>query len=241
MAVVTMTQWARLTAKAWLDRDFKDLLERDPAKALSAEVRRDFGIRDEAKLLNLADPSYGVSFGGGTDESGTEPAFRLLKQEDRQEDLKRIIREGMVRIKKEGQGKEEKDLQAKMMSSEWITYPPLYTQPIEHPDEPAEEGTAEQTKLGLGSKTLTLRAWARIMAYMFLPGNEGLQEAFEEDPAKTVDQIVKAINKEFKISIHYKKGETALLQLGDKPKNISIEDICNDPNTYARLLVRVTC
>jgi hypothetical protein len=238
MAVITMTQWARLLAKAWLEPEFKEQLEKDPAQALPADgdVRKDFGIRDEAKLFDLNDPSYGVSFGGGTDESGTEPAFRLLRQED----LQRIIAEGVVRIEKEG-----KDLQAKMMSSEWISYPPLYTQPVEHPDEPVEQAAAEQIERGLGSKTLTLRAWARIMAYMFLPGKEDLQKKFEKDPAATVDQIVKAINNEFKVSIHYARGQTALFRLGDKPKNISVaelnSDIRNNPNTYARVLVRITC
>jgi hypothetical protein len=237
MAVVTMTQWARLTAKAWLDKNFKTLLERDPAAALSTDVRSDFGIRDEAKLFDLMDPSYGVSFGGGTDESGTEPAFRSLEQED----LKRIIRQGVVSIEKDGQ---VRDLAAKMMASEWVSYPPLYTQPVEHPDEPVQQ-QGLQFQQGLGSSTLTLGAWARIMAYMFLRGKESLRDQFETDPARTVEQIVQAMNKEFNVSIHYVRGQTSLFRLGDAPKNTSIEelrnDVCNNPNTYARVLVRITC
>ena len=69
MAVITMTQWARLTAKAWLEPDFKALLETDPAKALSPDVRKEFGIRDDAKLLDLMDPSYGCRLG----EARTNP------------------------------------------------------------------------------------------------------------------------------------------------------------------------
>jgi hypothetical protein len=234
-----MTQWARLTAKAWLEAkdglpDFKTRLETDPKEALSDDVRREFGIRDEAKLIDLTDPSYGVSFGGAKDESGIEPAFKGMPPED----LERIIMEG--KVKKGGQ-----DFSAKMMPSEWISYPPLCTHLLEHPNEPVQGLKEVQVERGLGSNTLTLGAWARIIAYMFIPENEFLQSEFEKDPATTIKTIVDAINanKKFGISIHYEKGVTALFRLGDPPNACidDLEDLSKSPNTYARLLVRVTC
>jgi len=78
-------------------------------------VRKDFGIRDEARHFNIDDPTYG----GGTDESGSEPKFDTLTQPE----LERVINE-----QKLPDGR-----MAKMLPSEWISYPPLYTQSREHP------------------------------------------------------------------------------------------------------------
>ena len=89
-------------------------------------------------------------------------------------------------------------------------------------------------------------AGAKIMAYMFLPGKEYLQSEFENDPASTVKKIVEMIKGDHDVAIEYTKGVTALFRLGDHPREniISFQDlrrIRDNPNTYARVMVRFTC
>jgi hypothetical protein len=106
---------------------------------------------------------------------------------------------------------------------------------LEHPDD--------------GGKTLSISDWTKIMAYMFIPKNEHLQAKFEEDPASTVQTIKENIEAEFvasKIKINFTAGQTALFRLGDPPneKIINTQDlqaIRDNPNTYARVMVRITC
>jgi hypothetical protein len=233
--IVTMAQWARIHAKAWLDGNwlngkwlgpgrYQELLETDPVAALN-QVRKDFGIREEARHFDIDDPTYG----GGTDESGSEPKFDTLTEPE----LLNVIKTGKL---PDGR-------QAKMLPSEWISYPPLYTQSLEHPND---------------GSTLQLKDWAKIVAYLFrfklvnLPQFPDLKDQYETDPATGVDTIVhggfvKGVRvtglPEFGIDIPYTRGKTPLFRLGDPPKNtlVKLEDVLTNPNGYARVLVRICC
>jgi hypothetical protein len=233
MAVVTMTQWARIHAKAWLDNAYKDTLEKDPRQAVD-EVRVDFGIRDDAKLFDINDPTYG----GGTDESGSEPQFDKMTKEE----LEKVIKEGKL-------GKAPNERTAKMIPSEWISYPPLYTKSNEAPDD---------------GSTLSLPQWARILAYLhrFKIADSrfpSLKHHYENDPAAAVEAIVhggrvKGERDEFDIgglkgefkdapAIPYVLGKTALFRLGDppNPKQVNLQEVLANPNGYARVMVRICC
>jgi len=60
---ITDLQWARVHAKAWLDSNFKDTLDKNPAAALDPSVRTQLKIRLDAKLIDLKSASgYGVNF-----------------------------------------------------------------------------------------------------------------------------------------------------------------------------------
>lgn len=238
MAVVTMTQWARISAKAWLGgnydvngkfiaSDYQNLLETNPLAALNL-VRKDFGIRDEAKHFDIDDPTYSA----GTDESGSEPKFAELTLEQ----LETIIKDGTFGNRP-----------AKMIPSEWISYPPLYTQSREHPGD------------GL---TLSLLEWARIIAYLYrfkfvkAAPFPDLKDQFETDPATALDTLVnggfvkgapvKGLLPEFGqfgVEIKYTRGQTALFRLGDPPNPnlVKLQDVLDNANSYARVMVRLCC
>jgi hypothetical protein len=225
MAVITMTQWARITARAWLDPEFKAALEMDPKAALDPagkfrDVRSEFGIRDDAKLFDVNDPSYG----GGTDESGTEPTLIGMPKGD----LRKIIMDGVL---------PKNNHPAKMMASEWVSYPPLRTKPMEHPD----GATA-----GKQGPTLPLKDWARILAYIIFRNDDNLRFLFETNPVEAITTIKTNLETEFsgKIPIAYEHGRTALFRIGDRPTGMEDKELTairTDPNTYARMLIRVTC
>jgi hypothetical protein len=262
--VVTMTQWARISAKAWLEGEWLDgkvggkwlpgryqkLLETNPFEALNL-VRKEFGIRCDARHFDIDDPTYG----GGTDESGSEPRFNTLEQGQ----LETIIKYGKLTLP---DGRPEDARPAKMIPSEWVSYPPLYTQSREHAEHPGD------------GSTLSLLEWARIIAYLYwfekvdLDRFRALKDHFETDPAAAVHTIangglVSGEKGEFRIKSlkeeEFKslKGEefktapeitfihktTALFRLGDppNPKLVSLQEVLANPNGYARVLVRLCC
>jgi hypothetical protein len=213
------------------------LLETDPRAALTPKVKEDFGIRDDAKLFDIDDPTYS----GGTDESGAEPKFN----ESKQEQLDTVIQDGTLPDRRT----------AKMVPSEWVSYPPLYTRSLEHPDD---------------GSTLSLLEWAKILAYLyrFKFVNEqrfpAFKDMYETDPAAAVHTIVnggtvrgnsvlvRAIG-EFSVKglpevgtkIKYAHGEKALFRLGDPPnpklKLVNLQEVLDNPNGYARVMVRICC
>ena len=240
--IVTMAQWARIHAKAWLDGNwlngkwlgpgrYQELLETDPVAALN-QVRKDFGIREEARHFDIDDPTYG----GGTDESGSEPQFDDLTEEQ----LGTVITDGTL----------PGGRAAKMIPSEWISYPPLYTKSLEAPHDGA---------------TLSLLEWARILAYLHRfkklkdPRFPALKYHYETNPAEAVAAIVhggrvKGEKEEFEIgglkgefkdapAIKYIHRETALFRLGDPPKaaRVNLQEVLDNPNGYARVMVRICC
>ncbi len=250
--VVTMMQWARIHAKAWLEGtwgpapdfkwlpgEFQQLVETDLHRALDL-VRKDFGIRDEAKHFDIDDPTYS----GGTDESGAEPKFNVLNQAQ----LETVIIDGKL---PDGRT-------AKMVPSEWVSYPPLFTKSLEAPNDGA---------------TLSLLEWARILAYLHRfkklkdprvsdptdPRFMALKYHYETNPAEAVAAIVhggraKGEKEAFEIgglegefkdapAIKYIHKETALFRLGDPPKaaRVNLQEVLDNPNGYARVMVRICC
>jgi len=251
MAVVTMTQWARIHAKAWLEGydlkgnwlgpgEYQKLLETDPFQAVNQQVRADFGIREDAKLFDIDDPTYS----GGTDESGSEPQFDDLTEGE----LRTVITGGTL----------PGGRTAKMVPSEWVSYPPLFTKSLEAPNDGA---------------TLSLLEWARILAYLHRfkklkdprvsdptdPRFMALKYHYETNPAEAVAAIVhggraKGEKEAFEIgglkgefkdtpAIKYIHKETALFRLGDPPKaaRVNLQEVLDNPNGYARVMVRICC
>ncbi len=197
--VMSEAQWARIIAKAYLEKtttNFKNTLERDPKAAV------DYVRQNGGDLPNMDLPAPGAP-------------LRLMNLDYSNWVVLDSVAIDLLAIFK---GSSHVELQ------EIFNKGTLDGQPVELP--PGEWVTDKgliRLFLHSGPPTISLTDWMRIYAYVwdqfrFPPGNQAIRELFEEDPAQTLlSKIAGPLN------LSYKKGDP-LFTLGgpdDPPGNLA--------------------
>jgi hypothetical protein len=220
---LTVNQWARIIANAWLDSAFKSLLERDPLQAVNqaAKSLRSFTIAPNAKLCDLGPIStgqdqsmYAASPTEGLPTYETNSGDKFTGYDEQQ--LTELIQTGDLA----GQS-------IQLEYGQWIspmnvvtTFPP--------------------------AMNLSMEDWVKIYAYVWLEvgrGNTDFKSQFERDPARGTWDVVGSLLKDYGVYINYVYGRTPLFNIGPAPTeaHLDLATIANDPATKARFLLRLCC